>query len=161
MRARTIQFVLVFLLGLSVSSCAVMMAGEGHEAGTGLLTDAAIQAHPDSMTKFKLPPPDVGYTVSPPLDEIVVSGPISEPGFTSRRPSNRAPSARRMSRAGRLPLLASLVAGGGTLGGTSYDGFSTVGLALGGYPEPRLRLDASGSFNGVDFTVRRSRTRRN
>jgi hypothetical protein len=64
-----------------------------------------------------------------------------------------APATERagLGHGSKLPLLASVVAGGGTLGGTDYDGFKTVGIALGGYAGPRVRLDLLGTFNGVDF----------
>ncbi len=154
MLVRAIRSLLILVLGLSVSGCAVMMAGQGHEAGSGRLSDAATQASPDSVTKFKIPPPDVGHTVPPTVAGSLVSEPTSEPGLTSVTEPGMAPTAAGAGgspRESKHPSLASLVAGGGTLGGTDYDGFKTVGIALSGYPGPRIRLDLTGTFNGVDF----------
>jgi len=154
MLRRATQLILIPCLGLSVSSCAVMMAGQGHEWGSGQLSDAAAQAHPDSMRKYKVPPPDVGYTVPPSVEVVVENESTYEPGFGPGTETGMSPPAARAARipqGRRLPVLASIVAGGGTLGGTDYDGFSTVGIALGGYPSQRTRVDVLGTINGVNF----------
>jgi hypothetical protein len=61
---RAIRWLLLLTLGISASSCAVMMSEQGHEGGSGQLSDAAAQAHADSTTRFKVPPSDVGYTTT-------------------------------------------------------------------------------------------------
>jgi len=48
-------------------------------------------------------------------------------------------------------LYAGLVFGGGSLGESDYDGFGTLGLSLGGYPRPRIRVDGIVTFDGIAF----------
>ena len=48
-------------------------------------------------------------------------------------------------------LYAGLVFGGGSLGEGDYDGFGTLGLSLGGYPRPRIRVDGIVTFDGIAF----------
>jgi len=127
-----------------------MMAEQGHEGGSGRLSDAATQARADSTTRFKVPPADVGYTTLPPVTESDASETTIEPGLAPGvAPADVHVGSGSSTRT--LPFLASLVAGGGTLGGADYDGYKTVGIALAGYPGPRVRLDLTGTFNGVEF----------
>jgi hypothetical protein len=63
------------------------------------------------------------------------------PVIPAARPA--APKPRR--------LYAGLVFGGGPLSGRGYDGFGTVGLSLGGYPRPWIRVDGTATFSGVAF----------
>lgn len=153
MLRRVLPLVILSCIGLTSPGCAVMMRGSGHEGGSGALSDAALLARPDSASKTrrKIPPPDVGYTTPSHAEERATG----EPGFTARTepgPPSDANTAGPVAASTHRPLLASLVAGGGALGGADYDGFSTAGLSLGGYPQPRLRVDCTGTINRVRFT---------
>ena len=150
---------MILALGVSVTGCAVMsMFGNDHEGGSGRLSEAAAQASPDSLRRYKVPPPDVGY-VTPKSGPVhsEEAGPIealdsvAESGQGSHSNSG-AVSADSLPPRRKLPRLLSLQAGGGAFGGNEYDGFQTFGLAIGGYPASRLRVDLSGSFEIVNFT---------
>jgi hypothetical protein len=153
--------VLLALLACSSSGCAVMMLGMGHEGGSGSLSDAAGQARPDTTMRFKTPPPppDVGYTVPPtagpfaPADPAVEPEPIAPSGgepVPGPGPVEPVP-ARRPKDWKTHRLFGGLVLGGGALGGREYDGFGAFGLSVGGYPEPRVRVDATVTGAGLDF----------
>jgi hypothetical protein len=60
MPGRAASLVLLSCLAFSASGCAVMMLGEGHEGGSGSLSDVATRARRDSTTRTKSRPPDVG-----------------------------------------------------------------------------------------------------
>ncbi len=60
------------------------------------------------------------------------------------------PAARRAAPPPRR-LYAGMVFGAGPLGNGGDDGFGTVGLVLGGYPRPRIRVDGTLTFDGVAF----------
>jgi hypothetical protein len=138
---RLLMAVLLAVLALSSSGCALMMASDiGHEGGSASLSDVAARA--DSSVRFKGPKPDVGYTTPPARDDDEPPPP-PEPG----PPGPPHPPAPRNHR-----LFANLVLGGGALGGREYDGFSTLGLAVGGYPEPRMRVDGTATINSLAFS---------
>ena len=64
--ARLALLASVAACALSAPGCAVLMLGSGgHEDGTGSLSDAADRAHADSTSRWKTPPPDVGWTTPP------------------------------------------------------------------------------------------------
>ena len=141
---------LLACLAFSASGCAVMMMGEGHESGSGALSDVAVQARTDSTTRTKARPPDVGYTVPPPAEPVMVVVAEPGPGIASVSapvvPAPRPPTPRTR------PLFVGLVGGGGALGGHDYDGFAVGGLSVGGYPQPQLRVDGTATVTDVNFT---------
>jgi hypothetical protein len=144
------SLVLLSCLAFSASGCAVMMLGEGHEGGSGSLSDVAAQAGRDSTTRTKARPPDVGYTV-PPASELGVTlstelEPAPAPGIAPVAEAPRPPTPKTR------PLFVGLVGGGGALGGQDYDGFTTGGLEFGGYPQPQVRVDGTVTVNDVTFT---------
>jgi hypothetical protein len=63
------------------------------------------------------------------------------PGFPTAH--SAAPVAR--------PLYVGLVFGGGSLNGGDYDGFGTLGLSLGRYLRPRVRIDGTVMTDGLGF----------
>jgi hypothetical protein len=147
MPGRAASLVLLSCLAFSASGCAVMMLGEGHEGGSGALSDVAAQAGRDSTTRTKARPPDVGYTVPPATEVVVIAGsePASAPGIAPLAEAPRLPTPRTR------PLFVGLVGGGGALGGQDYDGFTAGGLAFGGYPQPQVRVDGAVTFNDITF----------
>lgn len=153
MSRRAIHLVLLSCLAFCASGCAVMMLGEGHEGGSGTLSRAAAQARADSTTRTRARPPDVGYTVPPSVEVGVTAeaGPApgmalgTEPGIAPVAPAPRPPTPRTR------PLYAGLVCGGGALNGQDYDGFGTVGLSFGGYPQPQVRVDGTATADGLGF----------
>lgn len=149
MRSLAIAALLVFL-ALGSSGCAVMMLGTGHEGGSGSLSDAARQATRDSTDRKRERPPDVGYTV-PPEVEVGVDVSASEPAEGLEPMAPTEPPVRPIPSPKTHRLFAGLVLGGGALGGREYDGFSTVGLCVGGYPEPRVRVDGTFTVNEIAF----------
>jgi hypothetical protein len=153
MSRRAALLALVVAVSFPTSGCAVMMLGEGHEGGSGSLSQAAAAAARDSTQRTKESPPDVGETVPPALEPVVVEpGPASdlardgEDGALPEGALIHHPSAQPYR------LFAGLVAGGGALGGRDYDGFGNVGLSFGGYPQPRLRVEGTGTLGGLSFT---------
>lgn len=73
MLRHVVSFVLLSCLAFSASGCAVMMLEEGHEGGSGSLSDVAAQARRDSTTRTKARPPEVGYTVPAAADTLAAS----------------------------------------------------------------------------------------
>ncbi len=139
--------VLLALLALGSSGCAVMMFDAGHEGGSGSLSSAAAQARTDSTRKTP-PPPDVGW-VTPPAATVEVEA--SSSSLAPAEGAIVAPEPPRPPAPKTHRMFVGLVAGGGALGGKSYDGFGTLGLSVGGYPEPRLRVDGTGTINTTAF----------
>ncbi len=147
MSRHLVRLVLLLCLTLSSSGCAVMMLGTGHEGGSASLGDAAAQVHPDSTTRTKDQPLDVGYTVPPSASAVVEEVPET-PEAASLAPEDEP------TKAAKRPdghFLAGVLGGGGAFGGQDYDGFSTAGLAIGGYPAPQWRIDLAGTYDDIKF----------
>jgi len=153
MLRHAVSVVVLSCLALSASSCAVMMMGEGHESGSGSLSDVATRARMDSTTRIKAPPPDVGYKVPPTAEFLATAEPTPAPGIGPGTEAGIASVVPAVDRPTPKPgrLFIGLVGGGGVLGGQDYDGFSTGGLSIGGYPQPQLRLDFAGTYDDVQF----------
>jgi hypothetical protein len=139
------SLVVLSCLAFCASGCAVMMLGEGHEGGSGSLSDVAAQARRDSTTRTKAPPPDVGTTVPPATELGVTAESEPAPGIAPEAETPRAPMPKTR------PLFVGLVGGGGAFGGQDYDGFTAGGLAFGGYPQPQVRVDGTVTFNDITF----------
>jgi hypothetical protein len=82
------------------------------------------------------------------LSSHASAGAAMTPGEGGR--GGTVPAARRAA-PGPRRLYAGLVFGGGSLNASDYDGFGTVGLSLGGYPRPRIRIDGTATFSGLGF----------
>jgi len=151
MSRHVVCFALLACLAFCASGCAVMMLGQGHEGGSGSLSDAASQARRDSTMRTKAPPPDVGYTVPPTSGPFAATEPEPAPGIAPELEPDLAPvpGAPRLPTPKTRPLFVGLVGGGGALGGQDYDGFSAGGVCFGGYPQPQLRVDGTATFNDI------------
>ena len=150
----TVCLVLFVCLPSCASACAVMTLGEGYKGDSAPLAEAAIQVRPDSMTNSSALRPGVGDSL-PPVRPLVVAGtaPARPPGMAPGAEAGVPPVFPAARRAVPQPrrLYAGLVFGGDPLSGRDYDGFGTVGLSLGGYPRPRIRVDGTARFSGVAF----------
>ena len=82
------------------------------------------------------------------LSSPVSAGTVMTPGEGAEGGS--VPAARHAAPKPRH-LYAGLVLGGGSLSARDYDGFGTLGLSLGGYPRPRIRVDGTATFGGLAF----------
>ena len=160
MRKPVVACAMILALGVSVTGCAVVsMFGNDHEGGSGRLSDAAAQASTDSLRRYKVPPPDVGYVAPKPRPaDTEEPAPNELSDSQGGRTSGEARAGAGVETAAPLPprrkrpTLLSVIAGGGAFGGTDYDGFKTFGLEISGYPESRFRLDLAGTYEGVNFT---------
>jgi hypothetical protein len=101
----------------------------------------------------------VGYTVAPATELVVdaepepTPAPAIAPGTeTGIPPVAEAP---RPPTPKTHPLFVGVVGGGGALGGQDYEGFTTGGLAFGGYPQPQVRVDGTATFNDITFNHQR------
>ena len=166
----------MLLLACSSSGCAVLMLGAGHEGGSASLSDAIAQS--DSSKKVR--PLDVGYTKPtvvevgadeappepPPAPAVAQAAPDSgeafaeafEPdsGATAPPPDSSLaapPPPKRKSQ--QQPLLIGLVGAGGALGGRAYDGYGLLGITVGGFVQPHLRVDGIASMSGFEFSDER------
>jgi hypothetical protein len=147
---RLVAGALLATLVLGTSGCALLGGGH-HVAGDASLSEAAAQARPDTTTvrrgrtKERSKPLDVGWSARDDEDESISS--FDESGSLAPETApDEAPSA------GSAGLVLGLVTGGGSLGGTSYDGYGMIGIDVGGYLSKRLRVDLIGSVGGVNFT---------
>ncbi len=162
------------LLGGSSSGCAVLMLGSGHEGGSASLSDAIAQS--DSSKKVR--PLDVGYTkpavveieaeevpseppapMAPITEALPDSGEIFEGAFeadsgaTTSVPETSLPAPLPPKRESQQqPLLIGLVGAGGALGGRAYDGYGLLGITVGGFVQPHLRVDGIASISGFEFS---------
>lgn len=96
-----------------------------------------------------------GDPVQPPVRPVVAGETVPTPAPAVSPGAEAAvtpvfPAARRAARQAR-PLYAGLVFGGGSLSGRDYDGFGTLGLSLGGYLRPRVRIDGMVTLDGLEF----------
>jgi hypothetical protein len=90
----------------------------------------------------------VGLVLLAYLSSPVSAGVVTTPGESTA--SGSVPAARRSAPKPRR-LYAGVVFGGGAWTSEDNDGFGTLGLSLGGYPRPRVRVDGIVTFNGIAF----------
>ncbi len=174
-KARALSFATLCLLACCCSGCAVLMPLSGHEGGSASLSDAIAQ---DSTRKVR--PLDVGHTTPPvvevaPVEAAPEPPPPPEPSSISTpaeldsaaaasgadslasapdagiAPGVHAPAAPKKEVV-QQPILIGLVGAGGALGGRIYDGYGFLGISVGGFVGPHLRVDGIASFGGFDFT---------
>lgn len=132
------------LLALALPGCALISESPAHVGGHATLGDAAAAANPDSSRKQKRL--DVGYTIPPEsASEVSISSSSSEAG------GPESLTAEDDGGGGNHAGVLGVVAGGGAIGGASYDGFGEFGLDLGFYLGSRSRLDLIGAISPIQF----------
>jgi len=140
-------------LALAISGCALIGESPAHVGGDATLGDAARAARPDTSSKRRRrgparPPLDVGYTVPSATGTSVEV--TSLDGGSS--PSGGSSSVRPSDADDGPPGFIGAVGGGGSIGGTEYDGFGEFGLDLGFGVTDRWRADLLGTVSPIQFS---------
>lgn len=150
MTARWLRSIVsALLLAALASGCAVVGGSPEHIGGRATLGDAAQASNPDSAKQNR--PLRVGYTLPPEPEYVTSTAGSALTSDSDERDEGAGPGSVRGAPASDPNVVVGLVAGGGAIAGTGFDGFGEFGLSLGGYASPRVRIDVLGTLGLIQF----------